>query len=114
ERVPLVARLEHEIARPGLHDLVAQQRAEPALEDEAVLVLARVQVQRRGERARGERVLDEREALRRVGPVDHEADADAPEEALAPVVGPDQLDACGYGLHRSTPFIGHWCPSKDT
>ena len=32
-------------------------------------------------------MLDEREALARLGPVDHEADADAAEEALPPVVG---------------------------
>src|SRR5581483_7821340 len=41
ERVPLVARLEHQVARPGLDDVVAQQRAHAPLEDEAVLVLAR-------------------------------------------------------------------------
>ena len=73
---------------PGLDDLVAEQRAHAALEDEAVLVLARVPVQRRGERARRHRMLDEREALARLGPVDHEAHADAPEEALRPSSGP--------------------------
>ena len=88
ERVPLVARLEDEVARPRLDDVVAEQRAHAALEHEAVLVLARVQVQRRGERARRHRVLDEREPLARVGPVDHEADADAAQEALAPSPGP--------------------------
>ena len=96
--------LKHEVARPGLDDVVAEQRAHPPLEHEAVLVLARVPVQRRGERARRHRVLDEREALARLEPVDHEAHADAPEEALAPVVGADHLHACDCRLHRSAPF----------
>ena len=46
ERVPLVARLEHEVADLGVDDLVAEQRAHPPLEHEAVLVLARVLVER--------------------------------------------------------------------
>ena len=62
ERVPLVARLEDEVPRPGLDHVVAEQRTHPPLEDEAVLVLARVAVHRRRERARRHRVLDEREA----------------------------------------------------
>src|SRR5690242_21160103 len=45
----LVARLEDEIARACLHDLVAEQGAHSPLEDEAVLVLPRVPVQRRSE-----------------------------------------------------------------
>src|ERR687896_314427 len=73
ERVPLVARLEAQVARPRLDDVVAQQCAHAPLEDEAVLVLARVQVQRRGQRARRHWMLDERDALARLGPVDHEA-----------------------------------------
>ena len=60
--MPLVAGLEDQVARPGLDDVIAQQRAYAPLEDEAVVVLARVQVQRRGERPRRHRVLDEREA----------------------------------------------------
>ena len=44
KRVPLIARLEHEVARSGLDDVVAQQRAHTTLEDKAVLVLAGVQV----------------------------------------------------------------------
>jgi len=42
--VPLVARLKDELARPGFDDIVAEQRAHASLEDEAVLVLARVTV----------------------------------------------------------------------
>src|SRR5919109_4741023 len=87
ERVPLVARLEDEIARPGLDDLVAEQRAHPPLEDEAVLVLAGVQMQRRRERPRRHRMLDEREALGRLAPVDHEAHPDRSEEALRAFLG---------------------------
>src|SRR5918996_760985 len=52
ERVPLVTRLEDQITRPSLDHVVAQQRAHAPLEHEAVLVLARVQMQRRGEGAR--------------------------------------------------------------
>lgn len=44
------SRREDQVARPRLDDLVAEQRAHPTLEDEAVLVLARVQVERRRER----------------------------------------------------------------
>jgi hypothetical protein len=46
------ARLEDEVAGPGLDHVVAEQRAHAALEHEAVLVLARVPVERRRERAR--------------------------------------------------------------
>src|SRR5919109_785552 len=99
EGVPLVAWLEDEVPRPRFDDLVAQQGAHPPLEDVAVLVLARVQVQRRRERARRHRVLDEREALAGLEPVDHEAHADAPEEALLPVARTYELDACGCRLH---------------
>src|SRR6185437_9688461 len=63
EGVPLAARLEHELAAPRLDHLVAEQRAHPPLEHEAVLVLTRVPVQRRRERVRGHRVFDHREAL---------------------------------------------------
>ena len=59
ERVPLVARLVDEVARAGLDDVVAQQGAHAALKDVAVLVLARVPVERRGKRLRRHRVLDE-------------------------------------------------------
>src|SRR4051812_26139170 len=80
ERVPLVARLEHEVARPRLYDIVAEQGAHASLEDEAVLVLARVTVQRRGECARRHRVLKKGEALACFPPVDQEPDADAAKE----------------------------------
>ena len=76
---------------PGLDDVVAEQRAHPALEDVAVLVLARVAVQRRGERARRHRVLDEREAAAGLVAVDHEPDADAAEEARLAVLRADHL-----------------------
>ena len=92
--MPLVARLEDQVAGPGLDDVVAQQRTHAPLEHVAVLVLAGVQVQRRGERARGHRVLDQREPLTRLGPVDHEAGADAPEEALRGVVRTHDPDGC--------------------
>src|SRR5204862_7895226 len=93
ERVPLVARLVDEVTGPRLDDVVAEQRAHAPLEDVAVLVLARVQVQRRGERARRHRMLDEREALARLRPVDHEANADRSEEALLRIAWADDLRA---------------------
>jgi len=62
-----------------------------------------VQVQRRGERARRHRMLDEREALARLDPVDHEAHADAPEESLLPALGAHDLHVRGCRFHRS-PF----------
>ena len=104
ERVPLVARLEDEVARAGLDDVVAQQRAHAPLEHVAVLVLAGVQVQRRGERARGHRVLDQREPLARLCPVDHEADADAAEEALLGLVRAD--DPGPLSPPCRLPFVG--------
>jgi hypothetical protein len=91
--VPLVARLEDQVARPGLDDLVAEQGAHAAFEDEAVLVLAGVQVQRRRERPRRHRVLHEREAH-----------PDGSEEALRAFLRPYDLHARGCRLHLSSSF----------
>ena len=99
ERVPLVARLVDEVAGPGLDDVVAEQRAHPALDDVAVLVLARVAVEGGGERPRAHRVLDEREPVAGLHAVDHESNADAAEEAVLGVLRADDL-GCG-GLHFS-------------
>ena len=44
--------LNDQVAGAGLDDVVAEQRAHPAADDVAVLVLAVVTVQRGGERAR--------------------------------------------------------------
>src|SRR5947209_6669588 len=57
ERVPLGARLEDQVARLAVDDLVAEQGADAALEHEAVLVLAAVAVERCAERARRPRLL---------------------------------------------------------
>src|SRR5581483_1157701 len=105
ERVPLVPRLEDEIARARLDDVVAEQRAHPALEDEAVLVLARVQMERRRQRPRRHRMLDEREAVTGLRPVDEEPHADAAEEAFLCIPGTDDLDA-RRSVHPPAPF--HW------
>jgi hypothetical protein len=59
-------------------------------------------------------MLDEREALARLGSVDHEAHADAAEESLAPVFGADQLHACDCGVHRVLLFVEQWCRAEDT
>ena len=61
EGVPVAARLEHEFARHGEDLLVVLEDAEPALEHQAVLVLAAVPVDRRGQHPRCERVLDHRD-----------------------------------------------------
>jgi hypothetical protein len=50
-------------------------------------------------------MLDEREALARFGAVDHEADADAPEEAFQAVLGTDDLGACGCRCHLRLSFV---------
>ena len=87
---------------PAVDHVVAEQRAHASLEHVAVLVLARVAVQRRGERARGHRVLDQREAAAGLGAVDHEPDADAAEEAGLAVVRTHDLRASSM----RTPLIG--------
>src|SRR5919198_6263018 len=104
EGVPLVARLEHEVTRAGLDHLVPQERAHASLEDEAVLVLARMQVQRRGERPRRHRMLHEREALARLGPVDQEAHPDGAQEPFRAFRRTDDLQACRCRLHLSFSF----------
>ncbi len=81
ERVPLSARLVDEVARTGLDDVVAEQRAHPALEHEAVLVLAVVAMERRSEMTRRHRMLDESEAALRVLSRNDEANADAAERS---------------------------------
>jgi hypothetical protein len=59
--VPLVARLEREVAGLGVDHLVAELCAQPALQHVAVFILAGVAVPRRGQVSRPDRVLDERE-----------------------------------------------------
>jgi hypothetical protein len=103
--VPLVARLVHKVARPGLDDVVAEERAHPALENEAVLVLAVVPVQRRGERAGQQRVLDEAEAGVGVGARDHEADADGLQHDGLAVGGADDPGRAGRVHGRGVPWI---------
>ena len=85
----------HQIAGAGFDDVVAEQGAHAALEHVAVLVLAVVAMQRRGERARAHRVLDQREALAGLVAVDHEPHADAAEEPGLAVRGPDDLRGRG-------------------
>ena len=102
ERVPLVARLEDEVAGLGDHHLVAEQRAHAAPRARAVLVLARVAVERRGERARRHRVLDHREPTAGLIPVGHVPCADAAEEAQVSVARSHDLRC--RRLHRRHPF----------
>jgi len=62
ERVPLIARLERELAGLDIDHLIAEQRSHPSFEHEAVLVDAVMAVQRRAQRSRRDRMLDQREA----------------------------------------------------
>jgi hypothetical protein len=97
--MPLVAWLEDEVARAGLDDFVAELCAHAALEDVAELVLSRVEMKRRGERARRHRVLNQGEPLVGLDPIDHEADANAAEEADLSVLHGNYLRACRRGFH---------------
>jgi len=72
ERVPLVARLEREITWLGVHHVIAEQRSQPALEDETVLIHTSVAVERRREMARRDRMFHEREPAARLFASDHE------------------------------------------
>jgi hypothetical protein len=80
----MIAGLEDQIAGTADDDRLAEQGAHPSLQDVAVFVLARVPVQRCGQRPRGHRVFDDREAVSRVSTVDHEPDTDG---AQGPGVG---------------------------
>ena len=72
ERVPLAARLEDQVA--DVRDVLLARGVEPdpALEDQAELVLLGVPVQRRGDRVRGQQVLDHGEPATPVLRVDEE------------------------------------------
>ena len=105
EGVPLIARLEHQFPRTSLDDLVSQQRTHTPFEDEAVLILARVTVQRRGERPRGHRVLEEREPIARLRATDQKANPDTAEEDAIVVGRSHNFHACR--LHGDLPSIEH-------
>jgi len=75
EGVRRSARLGHELARARLAHLVAHLEADAALEHAAVFVLAFVGVQRRGEDAWVDRMLDERERAARRPALDEVAHA---------------------------------------
>lgn len=75
EGVPLPARFEGQLAGLRIDHLVAEQRAHPSLEHEAVLVLPGVAVRGRDECARRDRVLDEREASAGLRSPGHKPDA---------------------------------------
>jgi hypothetical protein len=104
EGVPPVARLVDQVAGRGDHHLVAQQGAHAPLDHVAVLVLAQVPVQRRRERVRRHRVLDQREPLRGLPAVDHETHSDAAEEPCLAVTRTDDLGGCL--LHQASPLNG--------
>ena len=86
--------------------LVAKQRTHPALEYVAVLVLAAVAVQRGGQGARREAVLDEREAAAGVLAADHETVGDGLRSAQdLPVLRTQHAGAsCFLRSHGSSPY----------
>jgi hypothetical protein len=95
ERVPLIARLERQISGVGVDHVVAEQRAHPPFEHEAVFVLAAVLVKRRAEAPRRDRVLDEREAAARFLGPDHEAHAHRPEVGVLALRGAELARSLG-------------------
>ncbi len=101
EGMPLIARLEDEVAWVSEQHLVTQKRSNAAFENVAVLVLARVPMQRRGERPRGHRVLDERERAVRLSAVNHEPHPNASQESSPAVARSDNFRHCSqhYALH---------------
>ena len=62
-----------------------------------------------GERVGGHRVLDEREPIVGLAAVDHEANADAPEEAGLTVVRPEHACRCCMDRHLATPYLNRQC-----
>jgi hypothetical protein len=92
EGVPDVARLVDEVAGSCMDDLVTQLEPPGPFEHERVLVLARVQVHRRGEAPRDDRVFDERKPILGDLPIHDETSSDATEIAGDGVSGAD--DRC--------------------
>ncbi len=85
ERVPLPAWLEHPRAGTGLDDPLAEERPERPLDDERVLVLVAMTVERRSERPRRDRVLDDGEAALGLVGLDLPDDSEPPEVEAVPV-----------------------------
>jgi hypothetical protein len=75
--VPLVARLEDQVAYLAIDDLATEVSADPPLQDKAVLILATVTVHRCGQCAWLHRVFDEAEAPSRLCATNHETNADS-------------------------------------
>jgi AcrR family transcriptional regulator len=79
KRVRHSARLDDQVARCCLDDLVAELETDRPLEDERVLVLARMRVHGSTEPTCRQRVFEETEAALRLVAVDHETDAECHE-----------------------------------
>src|SRR5205823_645412 len=86
------------------HDLVPQERSDAPLDDVAVFVFMNVAVERRGQRTRRHRVLDQGEPSAGLGSVKHEPDPDAAQEPGLAVARTDDL-RCGrvhrFSFHRT-------------
>jgi len=85
--VPLIAWLERQVAGLGEDHLVAEQRAEGAFQDEAVLVLVVVAVHRSGQMPERYRVLDQGEPAARFLARDHQPGPAPAEIDVQPVAG---------------------------
>jgi hypothetical protein len=89
EGVPLVARLEGQVAGLGVDDVLTEEGPQPAFQHIAVLVLAGVAVQGRGQVARRDRMLDQREPAAGLLAPDQEPDPDHSQVDRLAVVGAD-------------------------
>jgi len=90
ERMPLIPGLEHPGSGLSRHDVVAEQRTERPCQHVRVLVLARVPVERCGERPRCQWMVDNGEAPLGFCPFDLPDDAESPEVDALPFVRPDR------------------------
>src|SRR6185369_4322617 len=75
ERMPLIAWLENQVADFAVDDFVSEQCTDATFEYIAVLILARMTVQRSPECSRRNWMFDERKSAAGIFTVDHEAHA---------------------------------------
>ena len=101
--MPLVAGLEHPGFGARLYDVVAEERAERSLEHVGVLVLARMPMERCGQSTRCKRVVDDGDALVRLGTFDLPDDAQPTELDLFASLCRDR-DPVQLRAHTVSPF----------
>src|SRR6476620_11335909 len=101
ERMPLIARLENQVADVAVDDFVAEQCTDATFEYVTVLILTRMTVQGRTECSRRNWMLDERKSATGIFTVDHEAHTHRAENPGLAVFRPQF--SCGWSTHRSFP-----------